>query len=99
MYRRRATARLGVRHDARHALRIGMINDVVVTRSAEVEAATRMTAGVRRKPTEVETTVNSGDRAMVMLIRKLADSYGAVPHMSVLFDGSPLGPDHDDKIL
>jgi L-2,4-diaminobutyric acid acetyltransferase len=46
-----------------------------------------------------ETTINPDNRAVVMLIRKLARRYRATPEISVLFDERTLGPDHEPEVL
>jgi L-2,4-diaminobutyric acid acetyltransferase len=46
-----------------------------------------------------ETTVNPDNRAVIMLVRKLARRHGATVTTSVLFDEADLGPDHDVEVL
>ncbi|SFW81427.1 diaminobutyrate acetyltransferase [Amycolatopsis australiensis] len=45
-----------------------------------------------------ETTVNPGNRAVVMLVRKLARHYGGAPEVSTLFESADLGGDHEPEV-
>lgn len=45
-----------------------------------------------------ETTVNPGNRAVVMLVRKLARHYGGAPEVSTLFDSADLGGEHEPEV-
>lgn len=67
-------------------LALAMMNEVVDRAYA---------LGARR----FETTVNPDNRAVIMLVRKLARRHGAAVETSVLFDEAELGPDHDVEVL
>ena len=45
-----------------------------------------------------ETTVNPGNRAVIMLIRKLARHHGGTPEVSTLFESADLGGAHDPEV-
>jgi L-2,4-diaminobutyric acid acetyltransferase len=46
-----------------------------------------------------ETTVNPGNRAVIMLVRKLARRHGGTPEVSTLFESAELGGGHDPEVL
>ncbi|MEE1927848.1 diaminobutyrate acetyltransferase [Streptomyces sp. TRM 70351] len=49
--------------------------------------------------THLETTVNPGNRAVIMMINKWATSLSAPVLRNVLFDSADFGSDHPDEIL
>lgn len=46
-----------------------------------------------------ETTLNPGNRAVILLIRKVAGHYGGTPETRTLFDAPELGEAHQPEIL
>jgi L-2,4-diaminobutyric acid acetyltransferase len=46
-----------------------------------------------------ETTVNPGNRAVIMLVRKLARHHGGAPEIRTLFDTAELGAGHEPEVL